>query len=105
MYRANQVTGSVILIAYGKHPVEGFEVWFQDTPIAVFPPEYELRHRPPEDGSAQVETEFVAWTSFPAEEEVESVTVHDADGRQTVKVEQTPDFANLCESSGGYKKS
>ncbi len=86
----------MIVIAYGKHPTDGFQVWSEDTPIAVFPPEYILKHEPPAGDVAQVETEFVEWTSFPAESEIEGVTVHDADGMHRITVEQTPDITVAC---------
>ncbi len=73
IYKANQVGGSVIIIAYGKHLKANYQVWLQDTPIAVFPPEYLLQHRPPSGPAAQVETEFVAWTSFPSTEPLDGV--------------------------------
>lgn len=90
-YRANQIGASVIVIAYGSHPVAGYEVWFQDLPDAVFPPPFELRHRKPHDPTAQVETPFVVWTSFTSGQPVKTVTVRDADGGHEIEVEQTPD--------------
>lgn len=90
-YRANQVPGAVILIAEGTHGSPGFEVFFRQSNIDIFPPEFILYHRLPEGFVIQVETPFVTSTQFQAAGKVESVTVHDAQGEHRVKVDQTPD--------------
>jgi hypothetical protein len=45
-----------------------------------------------------VVTDFVVLTQFPASQPVKSVTVHDADGKHQVTVEQTPDEFPTCKS-------
>ena len=92
-YKANQIGKSVVVVAFGTHPVAGYEVRFQDLPDAVFPPPFELRHRPPDGPTSQVETPFVVWTSFPSEKPIKTVSVRDADGEHEIEVEQTPDRA------------
>lgn len=91
-YRANQVGNTVYLIAYGRHATSGYEVELEDTPIAVFPPEFRLVHIIPSGQVSEVITPFVVFKSFPAEEPIEQIIVHDSVGRQIVGVEQTPDF-------------
>ncbi len=100
-YLAQQVAGSVVIIAFGRHSTSGYEVHFRDTPIAVFPPEHRLVHIAPDGPTAQVETDFVVHTSFPASEPVKSVVVHDASGRHEIKVEQTPELIPTCSPDKG----
>jgi hypothetical protein len=97
-YLAQQVAGSVLIIAFGKHETSGYKVRFRDTPIAVFPPEFVLAHTAPSGPSADAETEFVVYTTFPSSNPVKSVVVHDAVGKHTIKVEQTPDEFPVCVS-------
>ncbi|HWS99286.1 MAG TPA: hypothetical protein VN256_03365 [Pyrinomonadaceae bacterium] len=96
VYLAQQVGGTVLIVAFGKHGTAGYTVRFRDTPIAVFPPEFQLVHTAPSGPAADVETEFVAYTMFPATDPVKAVVVHDADGEHTVAVEQTPDEFPTC---------
>jgi hypothetical protein len=104
-YLAHQIGGTVVILAFGKHNTEGFEVRFRDTPIAIFLPEFELVHTPPEGATAQVETEFVTHTTFPASDPVKSVRVHDVNGRNEVRVEQSPNITATCTSDrSGPKK-
>jgi hypothetical protein len=58
----------------------------------VFPPEFQLLHIAPTGLTAQVVTPFLVYTQFPAEQMVERVIVHDANGRHEVDVEQVPDL-------------
>ena len=96
IYVAQQIAGEVIIIAFGRHGVAGYEVRFQDTPIAVFPPEFRLVHTAPSGPTAQVETEFVVFKTFPSFKPIKTVVVHDADGKHDVKVEQTPEVVPTC---------
>jgi hypothetical protein len=90
-YRANQVPGAVVIIAEGTHGSPGYEVFFEQLPIDIFPPQFRLLHRRPSGLSIQLETPFVAVAHFNAPQPVESVTVHDAGGSRQVSVDQTHD--------------
>jgi hypothetical protein len=90
-YRANQVPGAVVIIAEGMHGSPGFEVFFKQSAIDIFPPEFTLFHRRPSRQAIQLETPFVATTQFNAADTVESVTVHDAKGAHQIRVDQTHD--------------
>jgi hypothetical protein len=90
-YRANQIHGTVVLIAEGSHGTPGFEVFFEPSAIDVFPPEFILKHRRPSGQVIQQETPFTVDTSFNSADTIEELTVLDAQGRQRVKVDQTPD--------------
>lgn len=98
-FLAKQFGESVFVIALGKHPAAGYKVRLRDTPIAVFPPEFELVHTPPRGTSAQVETEFVVYKYFPAKNKIERVVVHDANGEHEIKVEQLSELITMCEGA------
>ncbi len=85
-YTAQQNGGKVTLTARGQHRTGGFAVRFQDTPIDVFPPEYELRHVRPTGMVTQAITPFEQTTRFPAADPVGRVVVHDAQGRHEIEV-------------------
>jgi hypothetical protein len=90
-YRANQIRGDVIVIADGSHNRAGFKVFFERSPIEIFPPQFILKHKAPATDSASVITPFTETTSFRAGQKVDAVTVHDAKGKHVVKVDQAPD--------------
>ncbi len=90
-YRANQVPGAVIIFADGNHNRAGYHVFFEKSPLRIFPPQHILYHNPPAENSAQVITPFHVRTQFAATEPIETVIVRDAKGSHRVRVDQTPD--------------
>jgi hypothetical protein len=90
-YRAQQVPGAVLIFADGMHPTSGYQAFFEQSPIDVFPPEFILWHVAPSGIVLQVLTPFTVYTSFKTTGQVERVAVHDANGRHEVGVEQVPD--------------
>ncbi len=91
-YRANQIHGQILLIAEGGHEIADYEVFFEQSPIDIFPPQFILKHRKPNENAVQIETDFTAETSFKVSSDaVGEVTVHDSQGKQPVWVNQTHD--------------
>lgn len=90
-YRADQVPGGVIIFADGEHPTSGYEAFFTQSPIDVFPPQFILNHRKVGDTVLDVIIPFNIWVSFAASEKIETVIVHDAQGAHEIAVEQVPD--------------
>lgn len=90
-YRANQVPGAVIIIAEGKHGSPGYDVFFEQSAIDIFPPQFILKHRKPDGIVIQLETPFYAVTLFKVTGKIEEVIVHDAQGQHKIIVDQTPD--------------
>ena len=85
-YRAEHVSGAVILHANGETPSPGYKVWLQEAMIDVFPPEFTLYWEPPGGFAADVMTPFHVQAEFPADEAVKQITVRDADGAHAVPV-------------------
>lgn len=91
-YSAQQVPGAVIIFAAGVHPTAGYKTYFEKLPIAVFPPQHRLMHIKPTGVVAQVITPFVVHATFPAEDKIDEVIVHDVNGEHEVPVEQVPEI-------------
>lgn len=91
-YRANQVIDRVFIMAEGNTPTPGYDVYFERSPLRIFPPEFILKQRRPDGPTPDVITPFFAVTSFTAAKPIETVTVHDAQGRHEIPVDQTPDL-------------
>lgn len=90
-YAAEQPPGMVIINAYGEHPTGGWQTFFEQLPIRIWPPQFRLVCIPPSGPAPDVITPFHARTWFRAGEPIETVIVHDGDGEHEVKVDQTPD--------------
>ncbi len=90
-YRADQVPGGVIIIAEGKHETSGYDVFLEQSPIEIFPPQFILKHRKTDGLVLDVVTPFYTFTSFKAAQKIENVFIDDAKGKHSVKVDQTPD--------------
>lgn len=88
VYTAIQFKGKVYIFGNGVHPTAGCKTYFKKAMIAIWPPQHSLMCEKPSGVVAQVLTPFSAQTSFDAEEPVESVTITDSNGKQTVKVIQ-----------------
>lgn len=99
-YRAAQTGETVTIHAQGEHPTPGFKVFFEQSPIRIFPPQFVLREVPPTGIVTKVITPFETQTSFTAAEPVEQVIVHDRNGRHEVPVEQVPLVATRTRSGG-----
>jgi hypothetical protein len=99
IYTAVQRGTRVTVRAQGEHPSTGYQAFFQP-PIGFVPPEYVLRHIPPQRIIAPVVTPFDVQISFAAAEPVELVIVHDLDGRHDVLVDQVPLVATRIRSGG-----
>ena len=100
-YRAEQVPDAVIIFAMGWHPTGGYVDFFEQSPLRIYPPQFILRTIPPVI-APDVLTPFAIWAMFGASEQIETVTVHDADGSHEVKVEQVPAKIAAAEARGTW---
>lgn len=91
-YKANQVDNVVYLIAFGQHPNNRYQVDFEETPDAVFPPRFRLMHRELGGKIVEIKTRFAVFTSFQSDAPIENVTVQDKKGDHNIEVKQTSDF-------------
>jgi hypothetical protein len=85
-YTAAWQQGVVKLTASGSHPTAGYRVFFEQSMLMIYPPEFILKHQRPTGMAAQVITPFTVQTSFKSEEKPQAITVHDAKGRNRVPV-------------------
>jgi hypothetical protein len=85
-YAATWEKGKVTLTASGSHGTAGYRVFFEQSMLMIYPPEFSLKHQRPRGAAATVMTPFSVKTSFKADEKPQAVTVHDAKGRNRVPV-------------------
>ncbi len=83
-YRAEQVPGSVFVHAQGIHPTSGYQVFFEQSPLTVFPPEFSLWQIKPGGIVLDVLTPFAVHITFKASQKVDKVVVHDSTGMRRV---------------------
>lgn len=87
----------VFIQASGVHPTSGYEVFFQKSPLDVYPPEFSLWHVKPSGPALDVITPFSKFTGFRAGGVVKQVTISDAKGRHTVAVQKLGTTIAACE--------
>lgn len=93
-FHAFQVPGWVIVTASGHAPTPGHKVYLWQLPLKIYPPQFEILWVPSKDPVIQVLHPFRISTRFRADKKVDSVIVHDRDGRHEVKVQQVPESAD-----------
>ena len=87
----------VFIQATGVHPTSGYEVFFQKSPLDVYPPEFSLWHVKPSGPALDVITPFSKFTGFKVEGPVKQVTITDANGRHRVTVQKIGTTIVACE--------
>jgi len=85
-YQAHQIGRTVVIVATGAHPTSGYDAFFEQSPIDIFPPEFTLWHRAPTGPVLDVITPFSVSTHFAASEPVKKIIVHDSTGSHDVDV-------------------
>jgi hypothetical protein len=91
-YSAEQIPGCVVLTASGFHQTSGYKVFFQQSLVTIFPPQYSLWHVFPGGIVLDVITPFTESVRFAAKGRVPEVVVWDATGRHVVRVDSASDF-------------
>jgi hypothetical protein len=87
-YHAQQIAHTVILSGTGAHPTSGYDEFFEQSPIDVFPPEFTLWHKAPSGPVLDVITPFLVSAHFASSEPVKKIIVHDSNGSHDVEVTQ-----------------
>ncbi|MEM7042053.1 MAG: hypothetical protein AAF543_04500 [Pseudomonadota bacterium] len=89
--RITQCDGNILICAEGDLPSPGFEVKIEQSPLRIFPPQYNIvRCRLP-GVFPQVITPYKICRSFPLGDKVPEITVHHAEGSDKVAVEACKD--------------
>lgn len=83
--------GSLLITAEGETPTPGHTVNIEQSPLRIFPPQYNVIQTPPVGFVAQVISPYKVSRSFPMATEVPEIKVHTADGLQTVAVSGCPE--------------
>lgn len=85
-YTAVWEKGKLTLTATGSHKTAGYRVFFEQSMLMIYPPQFSLKHRPSPGSSATVVTPFSVQTSFKADEKPTAITVYDAKRKNQVPV-------------------
>lgn len=92
--------GQLVITASGDLPDPGWDVKIEQSPLRIFPAQYNLvRCRRP-GIHAQVITPFKVSRTFPMAESVPEITVHHRDGSDKVAVQDCPDTLSGYGHSG-----
>lgn len=90
-YRAEQLGDRVVIVAMGNHQTSGYQVFFQQSELTIWPPEFSLMHVFRASIVLKVETPFVEWTSFKATERIDKVMIHDGEGKKEIQIAHAPE--------------
>jgi hypothetical protein len=77
----------LLIVAEGELPTPGYDVDIDQSPIRIFPPQYNLQRCPRPGVFPQVITPFKVSDTFRVGSRPDEVTVHHADGSDQVPVE------------------
>lgn len=80
--------GHLLIVAEGELPSPGYDVMIEQSPIRIFPPQYNLQRCRKPGVFPQVITPFRVSATFRLDGPQEHVTVHHADGSDEVPVEE-----------------
>ncbi|MGH3696596.1 MAG: hypothetical protein ACRDRX_21845 [Pseudonocardiaceae bacterium] len=83
-FRARQY---VLIIAEGETPTPGFDVRIEQSPLKIFPPQFNVLQCPRSGIFPQVITPYLVAEAVRYPEDQATVTVHHADGADQVKIE------------------
>lgn len=79
--------GHLLLVAHGELPSPGYDVDIEQSPIRIFPPQYNLQRCRRAGLFPQVVTPFTTSQTFQVGSRPGQVTVHHAEGSDQVEVE------------------
>lgn len=100
--RIRQCDGNILICAEGDLPSPGFDVAIEQSPLRIFPPQYNIiRCRRP-GVFPEVITPYRICRSFPLGDKVPEITVHHAEGSDKVEVQPCDDDYSGYEQSCRY---
>lgn len=104
--RIYQCEGQILICVAGDLPHPGYDVNIEQSPLRIFPPQYNVMRCPKPGAFPQVITPYKVSRSFPMAEQVPEITVHHAGGTQKVAVEPCPDeladYVHSCQPAPAY---
>jgi hypothetical protein len=89
--RAFRAGGYVLIVAEGDVPTPGYEVDIVQSPLKIFPPQFNLLHRERPGIWPDVVTPYTYGEVVPFPADQPAVTVHHADGQDRVGIEECGD--------------
>ena len=89
--RIRQCDGNILISAEGDLPSPGFDVRIEQSPLRIFPPQFNIIRCRRSGVFPQVITPYKISTSFPLGDKVPEITVHHANGSDKVATEPCKD--------------
>ena len=100
--RIYQCNGNILICAEGDLPSPGFDVKIEQSPLRIFPPQFNLIRCRRSGVFPQVITPYRICRSFPLGDRVPEITVHHAEGSDQVAVEPCKDEIHGYQESCRY---
>ncbi|MGI9510169.1 MAG: hypothetical protein ACR2QJ_12575 [Geminicoccaceae bacterium] len=97
-----QCDGNILICAEGDLPSPGFDVTIEQSPLRIFPPQFNLMRCRRPGVFPQVITPYRVCRSFPLGDTVPDITVHHAEGSDQVAVEPCKEDFQSYEASCRY---
>lgn len=91
LLRAFRVEQYVLIVAAGELPTPGFDVNIEQSPLKIFPPQFNLLQCPRPGIWPQVVTPYRHTESVPFPVDQDTVTVHHAEGSDQIGIEDCGD--------------
>jgi len=102
LLRAFRAGKYVLIVAEGELPTPGFDVDIEQSPLRIFPPQFNLLQCPRPGIWPQVITPYCYAESVPFPADQEAVTVHHAEGSDEVSIEDcTKELAGYARAIQG----
>lgn len=100
--RAFRVERDVLIVAEGELPTPGFDVDIVQSPLRIFPPQFNLVRCPRPGIFPQIVTPYTYAKTVPFPADQPTVTVHHADGSDKVRIEECgPELAGYARAVTG----
>lgn len=100
--RVFQAEGHILISAAGDLPNPGFDVDIEQSPLRIFPPQYNIVQCRRPGVFPEIMTPYRICRSFPLGDRVPEMTIHHAEGTDKVSVEPCEDDLIRYEDSCRY---
>jgi len=94
--------GTILICAEGDLPSPGFDVMIEQSPLRIFPPQYNIIRCRRSGVFPEVMTPYKTCKSFPLADKVPEITVHHAEGSDQIATEPCRDDLYGYEESCRY---
>ncbi len=97
--RVFQSEGHLLISATGDLPDPGYDIDIQQSPLRIFPPQYNIVQCRRPGVFPQIITPYRICRTFPLGDRVPEITIHHGEGTDKINVESSEDDLTLYEDS------